>query len=142
MNVPEILLQKARSYAQAMARERRILETQSSSDRETGDHVVASAVDTLEFLEALADSAVVDAASAEALANLISASRQRLQLAGVILDGAQGEPFDTKKHLAVKEVAAGPTSHNQVSSVISYGITCNGERIRPARVVVALRGKE
>ncbi len=142
MNTVNDLLQNARNYAKAMARERRNLETKSTFDRKTRDEVIMSVVDTLEFLEALAKAFDSDPSSSEIINNLISASRERLQLAGVLIDGVQGEPFDTAKHSAVKEVVTEQASQNQILSVTSYGITCNGERIRPARVVVAVRGKE
>lgn len=142
MNATKVLLQNARNYAKAMARERRTLETKSASDRKTRNEVVISVVDTMEFLEALAKTFEGDPSLSEVINNLISASRERLQLAGVHIDGVQGELFDTKKHSAIKEVITDQVLQNHILSVKSYGITCNGERIRPAMVVVAVRGKE
>ncbi|HEX6739146.1 MAG TPA: hypothetical protein VF310_12780 [Vicinamibacteria bacterium] len=58
------------------------------------------------------------------------AAWERLEAAGIRLDGRPGEPVDLSRHRVVKTVSAGIPG--TVASVVTPGVTLQGQRIRDA----------
>ena len=96
------------------------------------ERVSVAFVETLEHLEGLleADS------SEEAARFALRQAQERIEDAGIGLDGAYGEPFDPKRHRAIEDRTTSERGELVVVSVLSHGITCAGRRFRPADVVV------
>jgi molecular chaperone GrpE (heat shock protein) len=63
------------------------------------------------------------------------AARQRLEQAGIRLDGAPGEPLDLARHRVVKSRRAA-VGQPTVRTVIRSGVTVGDVRVRPAEVVI------
>jgi molecular chaperone GrpE (heat shock protein) len=68
------------------------------------------------------------------------ASWERLEAAGIRLDGQAGESVDLSRHRVVKTVAAPGREAGTVASVVTPGVTFRGRRMRDA-VVCAVEGK-
>lgn len=86
------------------------------------------ALGAVEALEMLSD-------ALEGADDVRAAARQRLEQAGIRLDGAPGEPLDLARHRVVKSRPAkvsGPT----VRTVIRAGVTVGDVRVRAAEVVI------
>jgi molecular chaperone GrpE (heat shock protein) len=66
---------------------------------------------------------------------------ERLEAAGLVLDGRVGEPLDLSRHRVLKEVARPDAAPRTVVSVIVPGVTLGGARVRDAAVWIAA-GKE
>lgn len=60
------------------------------------------------------------------------AAWERLEAAGVVLDGRVGEPLDLARHRVMKTVAQG--APGTVAAVIAPGVTFAGARVRDAVV--------
>jgi len=64
------------------------------------------------------------------------AAWERLESAGIVLDGRVGEPLDLARHRVMKTVASADGRPGTVSAVITPGVTFDGLRIRDALVWV------
>ena len=132
------LRDRAAEVLRAASAERR--EAQRAQQQAAGDlsRVVLAAV---EGLEALTDA--LDGVQNElppALRDLLglsaSAAWERLEGAGVTLDGRVGEPVDLTRHRVAKTVP-GEGAPGSVAAVVTPGVTFNGRRVRDALVWVA-----
>jgi molecular chaperone GrpE (heat shock protein) len=66
------------------------------------------------------------------------AAWERLEAAGIVLDGTVGEPLDLSRHRVVKTAAGG--TPGTVAAVVTPGVILHGRRIRDA-VVCAVEGR-
>lgn len=127
------VLSRARALARQWALERRALEQQLEQATARLDRVAVAAVEALEMFEGLADYAQSESGSdlARALQATVAAAGQRLEDAGIVLDGAAGEVFDPARHQAVHQIG----DDDRIAAVVNRGITCAGRRLRRAQVV-------
>jgi molecular chaperone GrpE (heat shock protein) len=101
------------------------------------------ALSAVEGLEALAGTAAgsLDALPPEVRETVGIAEQaawERLESAGVRLDGEAGEAVDLSRHRVVKRLGRDGDGHDVVAEVVSRGVLFRGTRLRPA-VVVARR---
>jgi molecular chaperone GrpE (heat shock protein) len=61
---------------------------------------------------------------------------ERLQRAGVLLDGAVGEPLELSRHRVLKARRRAGLDGPRVTTVVRAGISVDGVRVRPAEVVI------
>jgi len=132
------LRERAADVLRAAAAERRAAqraEEQSSADLA---RVVLAAVEGLESLTDALDG--VQGELPPALRELLTLSAraawERLEGAGVALDGRVGEPVELARHRVVKTVAS-EAAPGTVTAVIAPGVTFGGRRVRDALVWVA-----
>jgi hypothetical protein len=103
--------------------------------------VVLAAVEGIEALAdlVLALGETLPGESARALRTAAEGAWERLELAGVVRDGAEGEALDVARHKVVKRRASDSVPPNTVVQVLSPGIVFAQERLRDAAVVVSKR---
>ena len=128
------------------ARAAEVLRAASSSRRDSERAQLQSSSDltrvalaAVEGLEALTDA--LDGLQAELPDTVRETVRlssraawERLEAAGIVLDGRVGEPVDLARHRVMKTVATGPPG--TVAAVITSGVTFAGARVRDAVVWV------
>ena len=104
---------------------------QSSSDL---TRVALAAVESLEALTDALDGlqAELPAAVRETVRLSSRAAWERLEAAGIVLDGRVGEPVDLARHRVMKTVAKG--TPGTVAAVVTPGVTFAGARVRDAVV--------
>jgi hypothetical protein len=131
--------QQAQDLLRALAEERKRAESRSSQSRADLRAVVLAAVEGIETFvgvaQALRES--LPALSSRILATAAEGAWERLELAGVVRDGALGEPVDVARHKVVKRRASEGALPNTVVQVLRPGIVFAGERLRDAAVVVS-----
>lgn len=104
------------------------------------------ALAAVEALESLTDALAgleddLPEAVRETLRLCARAGWERLEAAGIVLDGRVGEPLDLSRHRVLKQVARPDAPAETVVSVIAPGVTLDGTRVRAAAVWIAA-GKE
>jgi molecular chaperone GrpE len=121
----------------AQTSRRRGLEQELEAAWRALENVSLSFVETLEHLQRLLETTVLDAEDGNDLLRLaLRQAMERLEDSGIGLDGAVGEAFDPKRHRAIEDVTTSARGDLRVSKVLSRGITCAGRRFRSADVVV------
>ncbi|HEY7410710.1 MAG TPA: hypothetical protein VII13_08220 [Vicinamibacteria bacterium] len=115
---------RARDLVRAYARDRQALRRDLAEARRERDRALLAAVEGLELLRG--------AAGDEAVA--WDAVRERLDSAGVVLDGEAGEEIDLARHRVIQERRV-PGREGRVVAVVSAGVVLNGRRLREAVVV-------
>jgi molecular chaperone GrpE (heat shock protein) len=130
---------QARDLLRALSEERRRADTRLHQSRSDLKAIVLAAVDGIEALagmvEALGDG--LPAESSRVLSTAAQAAWERLEVAGVVRDGAAGEALDVSRHKVVKRQPSGSAPPNTVVQVLSPGIVFGNERLRDAAVVVS-----
>jgi molecular chaperone GrpE (heat shock protein) len=104
---------------------------QSSSDL---TRVALAAVEGLEALTEALDGlqAELPESARETLRLSARAAWERLEAAGIALDGRAGEPLDLSRHRVLKTVPRG--TPGTVAAVVTPGVTFAGARVRDAVV--------
>jgi molecular chaperone GrpE (heat shock protein) len=130
---------QARALLRALSEERKRAAAGSTKSRSDLKAVVLAAVEGIEGLAgiALASADTLPAEAARTLATAVQAAWERLELAGVVRDGAAGETLDLARHKVVKRRAALGVAAGQVVQVLSPGLVFGSERLRDAAVVVS-----
>ncbi len=133
--------QRAQNLLRLLVADRKRALAHGQQSRSELKVVVLAAV---EGIEALADLvlALGDALPPEAARSLRTAAEgawERLELAGVLRDGAEGEALDVARHKVVKRRGSEAVPPNTVVQVLSPGIVFAKERLRDAAVVVSKR---
>ena len=111
-------------------------ESERARQQSSGDlaRVALAAVEGLESLtdalDGLADE--LPAGARELVRISARAAWERLEAAGIVLDGRVGEPVDLTRHRVMKTIAQGVPG--RVASVITPGVTFAGARVREAVV--------
>ena len=128
------------------ARAAEVLRAASSSRRDSERAQLQSSSDltrvalaAVEGLEALTDAldglqAELPDAVRETVRVSSRAAWERLEAAGILLDGRVGEPVDLARHRVMKTVAKG--TPGTVAAVVTPGVTFAGARVRDAVVWV------
>jgi len=142
MEREDVLRARASEVLRAASAERRAAER--ARDQSKGDLTRVLRA-TVEGLEALTDAiegvqADLPAGVRDVLRLSARAAWERLQGAGVALDGAVGEPLDLARHRVTRTVA-GSGRPGTVAALIAPGVTFEGTRIREAVVGVVGEGK-
>jgi hypothetical protein len=138
---PDALLarRQAQDLLRSLAEERKRADSRFSQSRADLRAVVLAAVEGIEAFvgvaQALGES--LPASSSRTLATAAQGAWERLELAGVVRDGAVGEPLDVACHKVVKRRASEGALPDTVVQVLSPGIVFAGERLRDAAVVVS-----
>jgi molecular chaperone GrpE (heat shock protein) len=111
-------------------------DSERARERSSGD-LARVALAAVEGLEALTDA--LDALQAElpdgpreTMRLSARAAWERLEAAGIVLDGRVGEPVDLARHRVMKTVAQG--TPGTVAAVVTPGVTFAGTRVRDALV--------
>ena len=133
--------QRAQNLLRLLAADRKRADAHDQQSRSELRTVVLAAV---EGIEALADLVLalgesLPPESARALRTAAEGAWERLELAGVMRDGAEGEALDVARHKVVKRRASDSVPPNTVVQVLSPGIVFAKERLRDAAVVVSKR---
>jgi molecular chaperone GrpE (heat shock protein) len=141
------LTERAQRIEAARAAARDALRESAQARRESakaGDEaredLVRLAVSAVEGLETLAETAAgsLDALTPEAreaVGIAVQAAWERLESAGVSLDGEAGEAVDLSRHRVVKRLGPDGGGSDVVAEVVSRGILFKGARVRAAAVV-------
>jgi len=133
----------ARSLVQSVAGERREVERELEMFRSTLDKTALALVDTLEllegFLDAMGDGGCGDLG--EALRISLRVGWEQLEAMGFELDGEADVVFDPGRHRIIKEESESVAKEKRVSQILNRGIRYHGRQIRPANVVVSVRGE-
>jgi molecular chaperone GrpE (heat shock protein) len=137
MDMIEQLRERASEVLRAATAGRR--EAERAQQQASGD-LARLALAAVEALETVADTleGVQDElpAGVRELVRLSSrAAWERLEAAGIVLDGRAGEPLDLARHRVLKTVAGGPPG--TVAAVITPGVVFAGTRVRDAVVASA-----
>jgi len=136
-----VVRQRAQDLLRLLAAERKRAFAHGQQSRSELRAVVLAAV---EGIEALADLVLalresLPSESAGALRIAADGAWERLELAGVVRDGAEGEALDVARHKVVKRRPSDTVPPNTVVQVLSPGIVFAKERLRDAAVVVSKR---
>jgi molecular chaperone GrpE len=133
------LRERAAAVLRTAAAERR--QAQRAEEQAAGElaRMVLAAVEGLEALTDAVDGVQdeLPAPVRELLALSARAAWERLEGAGVTLDGRVGEAVDLARHRVAKTVPAGGAAAGTVAAVVTPGVTFNGRRMRDALVWVA-----
>lgn len=131
--------ERARELVRGLARERQGAFASLNECRADLEAVALAAVEGLEALagiaEAFAD--VLGSEPAVALDTALRGAWERLELAGVVRDGAVGERLDVARHKVVKRRPTAEVAPNTVVQVLSPGLVFRKARLREAAVVVS-----
>jgi hypothetical protein len=130
---------RARELLRALSLERKRADAGSNRSRSDLKAVVIAAVEGIEGLVgiALASAEAESAEASRALSTAAQAAWERLELLGVVRDGAVGEALDVSRHKVVQRRALEGAAAGTVVQVLSPGIRFGNERLRDAAVVVA-----
>jgi molecular chaperone GrpE (heat shock protein) len=133
---------RAAEVLRAAAHGRRDAERALVQSEGDGARVALAAVEGLETLSETVAGVREDlpAGLRDVLDLAARASWERLEAAGIRLDGQAGEEVDLARHRVVKTVAAAGRPAGTVASVVTPGVTFQGRRVRDA-VVCAVEGK-
>jgi molecular chaperone GrpE (heat shock protein) len=136
MDAIEQVRARAAEVLRAAAASRR--ESERARQQSSGDlsRVALAAVEGLETLTDALDGLQAELPEgARELVRLASRGAwERLEAAGIVLDGRAGEPVDLSRHRVLRTVAEG--APGTVAAVVSRGVTLAGERVRDAAVWV------
>jgi molecular chaperone GrpE (heat shock protein) len=136
-----VVRQQAQDLLRLLAAERKRADSHRQRSQAELHAVVLAAVEGIEAL-ALLVQALGDALPEEPARSLRIAAEgawERLELAGVVRDGALGESLDVARHKVVKRRTTDSVPPNTVVQVLSPGIVFAKERLREAAVVVSRR---
>jgi hypothetical protein len=130
---------RARDLVRALARERQGAAAGLHECRADLEAVVLAAVEGLEALGGIAEAfaGALPADAAVALDTAVRGAWERLEMAGVIRDGAVGERLDVARHKVVKRRPSSDVAPNTVVQVLSPGLVFRKVRLREAAVVVS-----
>jgi hypothetical protein len=131
--------ERARDLVRALARERQHAAADLHQCRAELVAVVLAAVEGLEAVRGITEAfeGVLPPEAAEALSTAARGAWERLEMAGVVRDGAVGESLDVARHKVVKRRPSSDVVPNTVVQVLSPGIVFGKERLREAAVVVS-----
>jgi molecular chaperone GrpE (heat shock protein) len=134
MDTIEELRSRAAEVLRAASQGRR--DSERARQQSDGDlaRVALAAVEGLEALTDTLDSlqAELPESARETVRLSARAAWERLEAAGIVLDGRVGEPVDLVRHRVMKTVAKG--TPGTVAAVITPGVTFAGTRVRDAMV--------
>ena len=135
-------LSLARGLMKSVAGERRTVERELEIFRTVLDKTALALVDTLEFLEGFLD-AMGDGGCdlGEALRISLRVGWERLEAMGFELDREADVLFDPGRHRIIKEESESVAKEKRVSQIVNRGIRYRGRQIRPANVVVRVKGE-
>jgi hypothetical protein len=130
---------RARDLVRSLARERQGAAADLHACRADLEAVVRAAVEGLEALTGIVDAfaGTLPADPAVALDTATRGAWERLEMAGVVRDGAVGERLDVSRHKVVKRRATSEVAPNTVVQVLSPGVVFRKKRLREAGVVVS-----
>jgi molecular chaperone GrpE (heat shock protein) len=125
------------------AGERRAVERELETFRITLDKTALALVETLEllegFLDAMGDGGCGDLG--EALRISLRVGWEQLEAMGFELEGKAHVVFDPTRHRIIKEECESVAREKRVSQIVNRGIRYRGRQIRPANVVVGVKGE-
>lgn len=141
-------IEAARAAARDALRESVEARRESARARdESRSDLARLAVSAVEGVETLAEtaSAYLDALPSEAreaVSIAVQSAWERLESAGVSLDGEAGEEVDLGRHRVVKRLGPEGGGNDVVAEVVSRGVLFRGTRVRTAAVVAKREGTD
>ena len=132
------VLDRGREMFRELARRHRDGARDLASHRKALHELGLAAVEAHELLaDAVAQyGADLSEDARHALDRIRETAIQRLERAGVRLDGAEGEALDLSRHHVLKVRRRAGVAGTRVTTVVRAGISVAGERVRPAEVVI------
>ena len=130
---------RARDLVRSLARERQGVASDLHRCRADLEAAVLAAVEGLEALGGIVEAfaGTLPAEPATAFKTAVRGAWERLETAGVVLDGAVGESLDLSRHRVVKRRVLPEAPPDTIVQVLSPGVVFGKERLREAAVVVA-----
>ncbi len=132
------VLDRGREMFRELARRHRDGARDLASHRKALYELGLAAVEAQELLaDAVAQyGAGLSEEARQALDRIREAAIERLERAGVRLDGTEGEALDLSRHHVLKVRRRAGLAGPRVSTVVRAGISVAGARVRPAEVVI------
>ena len=132
------VLDRGRDMFRELARRHRDGARDLASHRKAMHELALAAVEAHELLaDAVAQyGADLPEEARHALDLIRRAALERLERAGVRLDGAAGEALDLSRHRVLKARRRAGLEGPRVTTVVRAGISVAGARVRPAEVVI------
>jgi molecular chaperone GrpE (heat shock protein) len=131
-------LDQGREMFRDMARRHRDAARELQSRTDGLHHLGLAAVEAHELLaDAVAQYGTeLSEGARHALELVRQAAVERLERAGVRLDGAVGETLDLSRHRVLKARRRAGVDRPRVATVVRAGVRVDGARVRPAEVVI------
>lgn len=131
-------LDRGREMFREMAQRHREAARELASQRRALDELGLAAVEAHELLgDAVAQyGADLPDEARRALHLILQSAVERLERAGVRLDGAVGETLDLSRHRVVKARRRAGAASPHVAAVVRAGVSVRGVRVRAADVVI------
>jgi len=135
----QVARDRARDLLRSLARDRQQTASHLHQSRADLRAIVLAAVEGIEALAGILDAFAreLPAEPALALDTAVRGAWERLEMAGVVRDGAVGESLDVARHKVVTRRGSSDVVPNTVVQVLSPGIVFEKERLREAAVVVS-----
>jgi molecular chaperone GrpE (heat shock protein) len=132
------VLDRGREMFREMARRHRDAARDVASRRRALHELGLAAVEAMELLSDAVEQYGADlpADARRELGLVREAALERLERAGVRLDGAVGEALDLSRHRVIKARRRPDVAAPRVAAVVRAGVRVGGDRVRDAEVVV------